>query len=60
MNIIIKIQKNEYDDFENGNETKRVKAFIIHNFCFIIFHYILSSLLQENVPRYAEFFIFFF
>ena len=47
---------------ENGNETKRVKAFITHNFCFIIniLHYILLSSLQENVPRYAEFYIFFF
>ena len=57
----IKIQKNEYDNFENGNDTKRIKAIITHNFCFIInIHYILSSSLQEKVHRYAEFYIFFF
>ena len=52
----IKVQKNEYDDFENGNDidTKRIKTIITHNFCFIIniLHYILSSSLKENVPRY--------
>ncbi len=56
----IKVQKNEYDDFDKGNDidTKRIKAIITHNFCFIIniLHYILSSSLQENVPRYSEFF----
>ena len=30
------MQKNEYDDFENGNDTKRIKSFITHNFCFKI------------------------
>ena len=56
----IKVQKNEYDDFDKGNDidTKRIKAIITHNFCFIIniLHYILSSSLQENVPRYGEFY----
>ena len=57
-----KTEKNEYDDFENGNDTKKIKAFITHNFCFIIniFHYILSSSLQENVPKYAKVYIYFF
>ena len=56
----LKVLKNEDDDFENGNDidTKRIKAIITHNFCFIIniLHYILSSSLQENVPRYGEFY----
>ena len=59
----IKIQKNEYDNFENGNDTKRIKDLLFIIFTLLLFnilHYILSSSLQEYVLRYAEFYIFFF
>ena len=48
----IKIQKNEYDNFENGNDTKRIKDLLFIIFTLLLFnilHYILSSSLQENV-----------
>ena len=42
----IKIQKNEYDNFENGNDTKRIKDLLFIIFTLLLFnilHYILSN-----------------
>ena len=42
----IKIQKNEYDDFENGNDTKKIKDLLFIIFTLLLFnilHYILSN-----------------
>ena len=41
-----KIQKNEYDNFENGNDTKRIKDLLFIIFTLLLFnilHYILSN-----------------
>ena len=39
-------------------DRKKLKAIITHNFCFIIniLHYILKTSMEDNVPRYEEFF----
>ena len=42
----IKIQKNEYDNFENGNDTKRIKDLLFIIFTLLLFNillYILSN-----------------
>ena len=42
----IKIQKNEYDNFENRNDTKRIKDLLFIIFTLLLFnilHYILSN-----------------
>ena len=34
----IKIQKNEYDNFENGNDTKRIKDLLFIIFTLLLFN----------------------